>query len=239
MVRLLAEAGAELNSPLSACASCDNVEAASLLLDFGADINASPGGWSPLEEALYWNSRHMMGLLVQRGASIHNLRIASGLGRIDLMKSFFNEDGVLKPEAGIISWPWGDLEFISRSNFDAAGKQYLSQKYSSWNNDRQGILNNAFVYACMHGHIPASQFLLEEGAQVNAIAGGFDYSGTGLHYAAYNGQRAMVEFLLGEGADGKIKDTKIGETAAGWAQAGNHLDIKEYLEQQATPQQNH
>src|SRR5204863_7097882 len=118
-----------------------------------------------------------------------------------------------------------------RSNFDAASKQYLSGKYSSWRNDRVGILNNAFVYTCIHGHISAAQFLLEKGAQINAIPGGFDYSGTGLHYAAYSGQRAMVEFLLREGADAKLKDTKIGETAAGWAEAGGHLEIKNLLKQ--------
>ena len=59
MARLLIDAGAELNGPLVACASSDNVEAAGLLLDFGAAIDGD-GGWSPLEEALYWNSRHMI-----------------------------------------------------------------------------------------------------------------------------------------------------------------------------------
>jgi ABC-type spermidine/putrescine transport system permease subunit I len=66
---------------------------------------------------------------------------------------------------------------------------------------RQGIVNNAFVYACMHGHIDAAKLLLEKGAEINIVPGGFDYAGTGLHYAALNGHRAMVEFLLQQGAD--------------------------------------
>jgi ankyrin repeat protein len=207
MVQLLVDAGAELNEPLVACGSCDNAEAAALLLDHGVAINGS-GGWTLLEEALYWNSRRTIDLLVRRGASIHNLRIAAGLGRTDLIESFFNEDGTLKPEAGPINWPWG------------AGR--------SWKNDRQGILNNAFLYACMHGHIPAAKLLLEKGAQVNAIPGGFDFAGTGLHYAALNGHQDMVEFLLHEGADVRIKDTKVGGTAAGWAEYGGHPAIKQY-----------
>jgi ankyrin repeat protein len=232
IVRLLVEAGAEVNEPFVACSSCDNVEAAELLLDRGAAINGS-GGWAPLEEALYWNSRHMIDLLLRRGASISNLRIAAGLGRTDLIEGFFNNDGTLKPEAGAINWPWGNLEVISRSNFDAGGKQQLAAKFGSWANDRESILNNAFVYACMHGHIHAAKLLLERGAQINAIPGGFDYSGTGLHYAALNGHQPMVEFLIRQGADVSIKDSKVGGTAAGWAEYGGHPAIKHYLEEQS------
>src|SRR5262249_44089402 len=107
----------------------------------------------------------------------------------------------------------------------------LASKFSSWTNDRQSIINNAFVFACMHGHIDAANLLLEKGAQVNAIPGGFDYSGTGLHYAAYNGHRAMVDFLIGRGADVTIKDEKVGGTPAGWADASRHPEIRDFLKQ--------
>jgi ankyrin repeat protein len=232
MAQVLINAGADLNGPLGACGSCNNVEAAALLLDCGAAINGS-GGWSPLEEALYWNSRDVIDLLLQRGASIHNLRIAAGLGRTDVIESFFSSDGSLKPEAGTINWPWGDLKVIEHSNFDREGKDKLAAKFASWTNDRQSIINNAFVYACMHGHIGAAKLLLQKGAQVNTVPGGFDYSGSGLHYAALNGHRAMVEFLIEQGADVNIKDTKVGGTPAGWADYGGHPEIKDYLGQQS------
>jgi len=51
---------------------------AALLLDRGAAINGT-GNWSPLEEALYWGNQGVIDLLLDRGASVHNLRIASGL----------------------------------------------------------------------------------------------------------------------------------------------------------------
>ena len=228
MVKVLVNAGADLNGPLSACASCDNVEVAELLLDSGAAVEGT-GGWSPLEEALYWNSRRMIDLLIQRGACIQNLRIASGLGRTDLIEAFFNPDGSLKPEAGRINWPWGDLDVIGKSNFDADGRQSLAAKFSSWTNDRQSIVNNAFVYACMHGHLDAANLLLAKGAQINVIPGGFDYAGTGLHYAALNGRRSMVEFLIRHGADVHIKDAKVGGTAADWADYGRQPELRDYL----------
>ena len=56
-----------------------------------------------------------------------------------------------------------------------------------WSDDPQDIINNAFVYACMHHHIDAARMLLQKGAQIDAIPPGFDYSGAGLHYAALNG----------------------------------------------------
>jgi len=228
MARVLVEAGADIDGPLIASASCNNVAAAALLLDRGAAIDGT-GGWSPLEEALYWNSQGTIDLLVRRGARIQNLRIAAGLGRTDVIENLFADNGSLRPEAGTVNWPWGDLNVIESSNFDRHGRDMLGSKFSSFPQDRQGIIDNALVYACMHGHMDAAQLLLAKGAQLNAIPGGFDYSGTALHYAALNGHRAMVEFLVAHGADVQIKDTKVGQTAAGWADYGGHPEIRDLL----------
>src|ERR1051325_2724455 len=201
MAAVLIDAGAELNGPLVAAGSIDNRPVAELLLDRGASIDGI-GGWSPLEEALYWNSQNAIALFLERGAKIQNLRTAAALGRVDLIENSFN----------------------------AAGKQMLADRVKAWSQDQQGIVNNAFVYACMHGRIDAAQALLDHGAEINVVPGGFDYAGTGLHYAALNGHRAMVEFLLAHGADRDIKDTKVGSTAAGWADHGGHPELRDVLQ---------
>ncbi len=229
LANVLIDAGAEINGPLGAAASIDNVEIAALLLDRGAAINGI-GNWSPLEETLYWRNYGVRDLLLARRASTHNLRIASGLGRLDLIEGFFRADGSLKPEAGKIDWPFGEPE---ESNLNGAIKAELQAKIAGWSNDPQQIINNAFVYACNNNQLEAAQLLLEKGAQVNAIPAGFDYAGTGLHYAAMNGHRAVVEFLLERGADVNVKDTKVGSTAAGWADHGGQPELKHYLEQLA------
>ena len=232
MAQVLLDAGAEINEPFVAAASINNVEIAALLLDCGAAINGT-GNWSPLEEALYWGNQGVIDLLLERGASVHNLRIASGLGLTDRIDGFFNSDGSLKPEAGEIEWPFGNPE---NSNLPARIKEDLLRKIAQWSNDRQSILNNAFVYACMHNHIESARLLLQKGAQIDAIANGFDYSGTALHYAALNGHRAMAEFLIDQGANTNVKDTKVGSTPAGWAEHGGHAELKNYLEQIAKAQ---
>jgi ankyrin repeat protein len=81
----------------------------------------------------------------------------------------------------------------------------------------------------MHGHTESAKLLLQHGAEINVVPGGFDYAGTGLHYAALNGQQAMVEFLLQQGADRDVQDTKVGSTAAGWAEYGGHLELRDLL----------
>lgn len=228
MAEVLIAAGADVHEPLGAAASINNRAVGELLIERGAAVDGT-GGWSPLEEALYWNNQDVISLLLERGAEIKNLRTAAGLGRTDLIESYFNEDGALKPEAGKINWPWGGLETIAASNNDASGQKTLADRVKSWSQDQQGIVNNAFVYACMHGHIEAAKLLLAKGAEINVVPGGFDYAGTGLHYAALNGHRAMVQFLLDQGADRNLKDTKVGATAAGWAEHGGHKELLDLL----------
>src|SRR5215216_5290214 len=76
MAKVLIDAGAELNEPLVAAGSIDNRPVAELLLDRGVAIDGK-GGWTVLEEALYWNSREVIALLLKRGAKIQNLRTAA------------------------------------------------------------------------------------------------------------------------------------------------------------------
>jgi uncharacterized protein len=232
MAQILIDAGAEIDGPLAACASGNNIEVAAALLNAGAKINGA-GSWSPLEEALYWSSNDVRDLLLERGASVHNLRIAAGLGRTDLIESFFNSDGGLKPEAGQIAWPFCDPQ---DSNLPPQIKEELQAKIDAWSNESQNIINNAFIYACMHNRVDAAKLLLDKGAEINAIPPGFDYAGTGLHNAGVNGHRAMVEFLIKNGADANIRDEKVNATPAGWADFGDHGELRDYLEQVATAQ---
>jgi len=226
MAQLLVDLGADINGALGAAACIDNVEIVALLLDRGAAINGT-GSWSPLEEALYWNNRRVIDLLLKRDASVHNLRMASALDRTDLIESYFSSDGSLKPEAGKIDWPFGEFQ---QSNLNCQIKDELQAKAAQRSDDERDIVNNAFVYACMHNRIDSAELLLKKGAQINAIPPGFDYAGTRLHYASLNGHREMVEFLRQHGALVSIKDTKVNSTPAGWAEHGGHPELKKYLE---------
>lgn len=210
MAKVLLDAGSEIDAPLIAAASVGNSDAAKFLLDAGAAIDGD-GMWSPIEEALYWNQKGTVELLVSRGAAVSNLRIAAGLGRTDVINTFFDADGELKPEGGKMAWPFGKL---------------LGEP-GSWR--EQDLINNALIYASTNDQSEAVELLLKKGADVNSIPPGFDYNGTALHNAALQGHRSMVDLLLKHGADPTIKDGKVQGTAAGWAEHAGHHDLASYL----------
>lgn len=65
------------------------------LLDYGASINGAPGGWNPLLAALHNGRREAAEFLAARGARL-DLEGAAGVGRLDAVQAFFNEDGSLR-----------------------------------------------------------------------------------------------------------------------------------------------
>ena len=68
------------------------------LLDHGAAIEGAPGGYQPLTAALANGRPQAAEFLAQRGARL-DLEGAAGVGRLDLVHSFFHEDGNLKANA--------------------------------------------------------------------------------------------------------------------------------------------
>jgi hypothetical protein len=65
------------------------------LLDHGANINGIPEGWNPLLAALHNGRPEAAEFLAAHGARL-DLEGAAGVGRLDVVKSFLNDDGSLK-----------------------------------------------------------------------------------------------------------------------------------------------
>ena len=68
---------------------------ARLLLEAGArtDLSAHGEGGTPLAAALFWGHREAGDLLAERGVAPLNLRIAAGLGRLELIRGFVARTG--------------------------------------------------------------------------------------------------------------------------------------------------
>lgn len=211
LIDFLADRGAELTDPLIAACGMDNVRAIGKLLDRGARIEGN-GRWSPLEEALYFGSPASVALLLERGAPVTNLRTAAALGDLEKVASCFDESGALTEAAGEIAWPFNPMAIPEETR-----------------RDRRQLLGNALVHASAWGRAEIVEFLFARGAEVNLIPAGFDYSGTALHYAAFNGHRELADQLLRHGADPAIRDTKIGSLPEDWADHSGHHELAEYL----------
>ncbi|WP_339310738.1 ankyrin repeat domain-containing protein [Paenibacillus sp. FSL M7-0896] len=150
VVTALIEAGAEVNAqfsgphsetPLHWAASCDDVEVLDLLLDAGADIEASGAviaGGTPLDDAVAFAQWRAAQRLVERGAQ-PALWHAAALGLLDAMEAHFAGHPLPR------RYPWG------ASSASAAPDE----------------INVAFWCACHGGQRAAAECLFARGAELN------------------------------------------------------------------------
>jgi ankyrin repeat protein len=82
---------------------------------------------------------------------------------------------------------------------------------------RADVLGLALVYAALHGRVEALRLLLDEGADVDHRPP-FDHGATALHWAVMGDRPDSVRVLLEAGADPGARDATFGSTPAGWAE---------------------
>ena len=148
-------------------------------------------------------------VLIEAGAP-YNLRLAAAINRPDLMQQFIGQDGRLSEAAGGLYRPGG------------------KGKYK-----QQRLLDEALAYASYGGAVAAAEWLLAQGAKINAlvpnIARGRDRGATALHRAVAADDEQMVRFLLERGADISAKDSQHNNTPRGWAEYYGYAHIAAVL----------
>ncbi len=87
--------------------------------------------------------------------------------------------------------------------------------------------------AANHDRLDAVMLMVELGFDVNA-AEPYPHEQTALHGAAYNGNLAMVEFLVQHGADLNVEDCSFHSTPRGWAEHNQRGQVAEYLSRLST-----
>ena len=191
----------------------NGLEMAELLIKNGADPHArNAGGATPLAVGLHYGHGRepLVRRLVELGSAPDNLRAAAGRGDLERAQELLARGTGPGCEAG------ADREVWHRS-YNFAERPVLS--------GRQGLLDDALSYAARSEQLPAMDWLLGEGADVNAIA----YVGTALHWASFFGRLEAVRLLLHRGADPEIRDDDPGGTALNWARIFGHEPVVELL----------
>jgi hypothetical protein len=218
VAKILLEAGAEvdalpegaigLGTPLGFVATSIHpkragvqIELLETLLDHGASVDGVPGGWNPLIAALHNGRPQAAEFLARRGARL-DLEGAAGVGRLDSVKSFFNEDGSLKANATKAQMENGFLwacEYGRNSVID-----FLLEKgvdlHTQGNTGLTGL-----HWAIVGGQLDTIRLLLERGASLETMN---VYGGTALGqvlWCAINGDPAIdyvpiLDTLIGAGA---------------------------------------
>ena len=215
LTRALIDAGADVEiergTPLTAAVSFNAAGAVRALLEAGAAVDGVDRNGAPLAYALLFGFADVAELLAQYGAKL-DLRFAAGLGKLDAIKSFFNLDGSLKPEAGALADPYENHWRCERT--------------------RENVLSQALFFACLHGRLEVADFLLRQGADVNREVLGLGPSpaGTVLHAltsisvgatadpeAIEQRRLPTVRFLLDRGASVAVRDSRFHATPLDWA----------------------
>ncbi len=221
-----------------------------LLIDAGANVHGEVrgSGGTPLAQALFRGCQPQVDILASHAITPLNLRMAAGLGRLDLTESLFNADGSLTAEAGA-----------------QRGYYRPHNSFPEWQptDDPQEILDEAFVYACANGrlemldflvakgaaidrdpyhssplhwavvnnHVDVAVWLLDRGVSLQRLAGyGAEKDLSPLHVAAWGGFVEIVKFLVERGADHAYQESCYGATPLGWAQFNGREAVAEYLQ---------
>jgi ankyrin repeat protein len=225
---------------------------ARLLLDAGArtDLYAHGEGGTPLAAALFWGHRGVAELLAEREAVPLNLRIAAGLGRLDLIRTLVRADGSLseaagaargfyRPHTGFPIWqPADDRQEILDEALVWAAKSDRVDVLGPLvelgaDVDGDPYRGTPLTWAAANGRTTTIARLIELGADVNrkGTFGGPDHGQgvTALHLAAQSGRMEAVRALLAAGADPMIADEIHGGRPSGWAEFGGHAAIAKLL----------
>jgi ankyrin repeat protein len=243
----VAHANAHGWTPLHQAAYADAAEMAAFLLNAGApaDVSGRGAGGTPLIVALFWGHHRVTEVLA--AASLHpgNLRVAAGLGRVDLIEELVAEDGTVaeaggalrgfyRPHGGFPAWsPSDDPQEILDEALAWAARGDRTEALSALvargaHVDADVYRGTALAWAAASGRADAIRRLVALGADPDGRSsfGGATHGErvVPLHLAAQAGALPAIEALLDAGADPTLRDALHDGPAAGWAELGGHPD---------------
>ena len=238
------------SSHKSSLHSAANAQLAMLLVSRGApvDMEVPLQGGTPLMHALVWGAVQKADAIATVTLAPGNLRVAAGLGRVDLLQKMWMEDGALAQEAragrtyyrpnyGWFPWKPGDddQEILDEALVYAAtnGRTFAAQVLVDRGADVNGLAyeTRPLIRAAWKGHTEMVDWLLDHGASIDATGwlGGHVKGGTALHLTANNGNLALARHLVDRGADLTVRDEMYGGRPEGWANHHGHTEVRDFL----------
>lgn len=171
-----------------------------VLLDYGARIE-SPVGSGIINSCLANGRKGAAEFLAKRGARV-DLEAAAGLGRLDLVQSYFDNDGKLGKEASKAQMHRGFLWACEYGR--TAVVDFLLGKEPDFH-EQAGTGQTCLHWAVIGGHVEIIQRLVESGASLEARN---SYGGTALGQAFWSlanndygtNHVPVIEALLESGA---------------------------------------
>ena len=172
-----------------------------ILLAHRASVDGEPGEWNPLLAALQNDRPEAARFLADRGGKL-DLESAAGVGYLEVVKSFFNDDGTLKPKVTqrqlqtgfrwACEYGWREIvDFLFDKGIDLVAGANTGQ--------------TALHLAAHRGQLEIMKFLMDHGAPLEVFN---CYHGTVLGQALWSAEHGepdinfvpVVELLLAAGA---------------------------------------
>jgi ankyrin repeat protein len=156
------------------------------LLDHGAAVDGVPGSWNPLISALHNGRPEAAEFLAQRGARL-DLEGAAGVGRLDLVEGYFDENGNLQANATKAQMETGFLWACGYGRNNVVN--FLLKKGVDLHaHDASGL--TGLHRAVIGGRLDIIKLLLERGAPLEVIN---VYGGTALGQALWSAVNGDLE----------------------------------------------
>nr|WP_223158783.1 ankyrin repeat domain-containing protein [Wolbachia endosymbiont of Pentalonia nigronervosa] len=209
-VKFLVERGADINAidtdsnhrkPIHIAAQGGSKDIIEFFLNEGMSVNdiAIGNGWTPLHYTAWKGHVNTAKFLVERGA---NINAKDNISNTPIIL------GAWHGQLDIVTY------FISDENVNVNTRDGKG-------NDGRTILH----YAAQNDKLEVVKFLVEKGADINAIATGNGW--TPLHYASWNGHMDVVKYLVEKGSNVNAQ-TNNGDTALDLALS---IQVKNFLRQ--------
>jgi ankyrin repeat protein len=196
-------------TPLHFAVAMNRPRMVALLLELGGDPLAVDGGGMPV--AAYAGDRDIDRPVMRR---IHEMT----LGEMD---------SAARGRRPLNVGPMDLVAATALADWDTASRLVAARPQLI---DKDGALH----LLSKRGDAAAVDWLLEHGANPNALWAHWDADVTALHLAAAQGHAEVVRRLLEAGADATIRDSKHDGDALGWAEFFKKPEVVRLLKDQAT-----
>jgi hypothetical protein len=173
-----------------------------------------------IEFAFTYARTHLIPILTRIWPLPDDLPHAAGMGNLSRVKQWFDESGA--PALGNLEHHYPCSPYMPRDRVN----EYVSQ----WGpHSVQRILDSAFAWSVINGHLDVADFLLDHGADINTRWSSHEPASI-LHELVFHANYESMQFLIDRGIDMTIEDYRWNGTAQGWAlYAANDQKMAEWL----------
>ena len=175
-----------------------------------------------IEFALTYARTHLIPVLTHIWPLPDDLPHAAGMGNLSRVKQWFDASGA--PALGDLEHHYPCSPYMPKDRVE----EYVRQ----WGpHNVQRILDTAFAWSVINGHLDVADFLLEHGADIDTTWSSHEPASI-LHELVFHANYESMQFLVDHGIDMTIKDYRWNGTAQGWAlYAAKDPKMAEWLEE--------